>query len=492
MSEEKPDDEPKANDADEAPGPITQERHEPERRSVLQQPAPDDRPVAISLAVIAIPLLALLAGLALFLTAQSPTPGPTAPYEDQSDPAPAPDEVDRTTETNAVDDRAPAEPEPQPTTAEPDSGPVMPPLDDFLKPDQRSERPARGTAAPDVTRAKLPSVRPATPWRDIDPDTVLHRIAFGSCLHQRQPQPIWTDVMGLRPLPQLFLMIGDNVYGDVKGPGLDELISAYRQQGAHPEFSSARKAFPFLATWDDHDYGANDAGANFPHRDRAAHLFLDFWQIKTRRAPEEGIYYARNFGRGDERVQIIMLDTRSFRSPLKRKPENFPYWGKYGPDANPRKTMLGDAQWQWLAEQLRMPATVRIIVSSVQVLADDHGFERWGNLPFEQSRLLQLIKSSDAHGVIFLSGDRHLGAIYAKRLSDRQIVPELTSSSLNRSYGPGRDGPSRTRLSNSVGVENFGLIDIDWKSRKLRLRLVGFSGRPLESLTMNFSDLGVD
>ena len=35
-------------------------------------------------------------------------------------------------------------------------------------------------------------------------------IAFGSCLHQRQPQPVWEAVTVLRP--EAFVFLGDNVY----------------------------------------------------------------------------------------------------------------------------------------------------------------------------------------------------------------------------------------------------------------------------------------
>ena len=42
--------------------------------------------------------------------------------------------------------------------------------------------------------------------------SALTRIAFGSCANQDKPQPIWETIA--RAEPDLFLFIGDNVYGD--------------------------------------------------------------------------------------------------------------------------------------------------------------------------------------------------------------------------------------------------------------------------------------
>ena len=64
---------------------------------------------------------------------------------------------------------------------------------------------------------------------------------------------------------------------------------------------------------------------------------------------------------------MILLDTRSFRSPLKTVPkEQAMLGGVYVPDDDPAKTMLGAAQWQWLENELRRPAELRKVVSSIK------------------------------------------------------------------------------------------------------------------------------
>jgi len=47
------------------------------------------------------------------------------------------------------------------------------------------------------------------------PDGPIERIAFGSCAKHWQPQPIWEAIIAKKP--DLFLFLGDNIYGDTDG-----------------------------------------------------------------------------------------------------------------------------------------------------------------------------------------------------------------------------------------------------------------------------------
>jgi alkaline phosphatase D len=317
----------------------------------------------------------------------------------------------------------------------------------------------------------------------------LTRIAFGSCSHQQKPQPIWDAVLAYQP--ELFIFTGDNVYGDVTSEAMTELREAYATAEKVEGIARLRAQVPVLATWDDHDYGQNDGGGDFAYRQQAKQLFLDFWGIggddpRTRRP---GLYHAEIWGPPGERVQIILLDTRSFRSPLRPTDERHAL-GKeaYLPDPDPTKTMLGEAQWAWLTEQLRAPAELRLLVSSVQVLAEQHGFERWGNLPLERQRLLDLLAETDARGVVLVSGDRHIGALYRLREGVPYPLYEITSSGLNMAYARNRDiGP--LRLGEVYGQDNFGTIDVDWQAGEVTLAVRGMGGRAVRSATIPIAAL---
>src|SRR5829696_9059008 len=104
----------------------------------------------------------------------------------------------------------------------------------------------------------------------------LTRIAFGSCADQDRPQPIWDAVLAYRP--ELFLFAGDNVYGDSRSEDLRELGEAYARTAVVDGYQRLLREVPHLATWDDHDYGANDAGGDFAGKDLAKVAFLDFWR----------------------------------------------------------------------------------------------------------------------------------------------------------------------------------------------------------------------
>jgi alkaline phosphatase D len=315
-------------------------------------------------------------------------------------------------------------------------------------------------------------------------DAVLSRIAFGSCAKQDKPQPIWDAVVAVQP--QRFLFLGDNIYGDTQD--MDVLRAKYQLLGNQPGYQKLKQTCPILATWDDHDYGVDDGGASYPKRRESQQIFLDFFAAPPDdvRRTREGVYSAQVFGPPGKRVQIILLDSRYFRSPLKTGYQpgepGEGLRGKYVPNTDPGTTMLGDAQWAWLEQQLRVPAELRVIGSSVQVLTEDHGSEIWGNFPHERRRLLELIRDTQAEGVVFLSGDRHLAEI-ARLPADHPLgvgypLYDITSSSLNAPSG--NMTKAGTRFANQLNAfrvgltyfdTNFGSILVDWEQPDPVVRL---------------------
>ncbi|WP_233999902.1 alkaline phosphatase D family protein [Porphyrobacter sp. TH134] len=318
----------------------------------------------------------------------------------------------------------------------------------------------------------------AGPNPALSPATTLTRIAFGSCNHQSAPQHMWAQIASANP--QLFLMIGDNVYGDNgwnADAGLESLRSAYALQASHPEFTGFRARFPMMATWDDHDYGLNDAGGGFPFRRWGETLFETFWGSSDAVRSRPGVYESSITGPEGKRVQVILLDTRYFRSDLKRAAwtKDRPPLGSYLPDESLDKTMLGEVQWAWLEQELAKPADLRIVVSSTQVITTAHQFEGWTNMPVERNRLLDLLTAREASGLVILSGDRHAAGIY-KTAHKGETMWELTSSSLNLAFGDDIEKstarePDPARLTPFFPIENYGLVDIDWKAKRLTMTL---------------------
>jgi len=305
-------------------------------------------------------------------------------------------------------------------------------------------------------------------------DAVISRLAFGSCAKQGQPQPIWEAIVATDP--QVFLFIGDNIYGDSKDVAV--LKAKWEQLGREPGYRKLRDQCPILATWDDHDYGWNDAGAEYPLKKESQRLFLDFFAEPhdSPRRRREGVYDAKVFGPPGRRVQVILLDTRYFRSPLvrefgpRRQEPGEGYDGQYVPNHDPRATILGDDQWKWLAEQLRVPAEVRVLASSIQVVADEHGWEKWGNFPAERARLFKLLTDTGAEGVVIISGDRHSAEISAADVGLGYRLFDVTSSSLNQP-AKWHNEVNRHRIGTKYVETNFGTLLIDWEASDPLLRL---------------------
>lgn len=295
----------------------------------------------------------------------------------------------------------------------------------------------------------------------------IDRILFGSCIKQQHPVPIFDTIV--KDQPDLFIFLGDNIYGDTQD--MTVLQEKYGKLAAIPGFRRLKQTCPVLATWDDHDYGVNDGGRDFEKREESRKIFLDFWRRDQPSVePHEGVYDAAVYGPAGRRVQIILLDTRYFRSPLKRGEKRV--GGSWVPDHDPSKTMLGEGQWKWLKAQLLLPADLRIIASSIQFVADDAGQETWSNLPVERQRMLDLLKETKAGGVVFISGDRHWSELSSLENELSYPLFDLTSSSLNQIHPRGTPTKNSHRhLEQTVHTPNYGVIQIDWKTEGASVKL---------------------
>ena len=302
-----------------------------------------------------------------------------------------------------------------------------------------------------------------------DPKPVT-KIAFGSCVDQDKPVPIFDTMAATKP--DLLLLIGDNMYADYeKGKRVKstpEIIrDRYQQMAKVPGLVKLKAASGrVLGTWDDHDYGQNDAGAGWPHKDAAQKEFHDFFgtPADSPRRARKGIYHAEVFGPPGKRVQVILLDLRYFRSPLKKGPfDPVTRITPYLPNTDADATLLGTEQWKWLEEQLKKPAEVRLLVSSIQVVADEHPFEKWATIPKEREKLYALLNSTGANGVLILSGDRHLADISVDTKSIGYPLYDVTSSGFNQATKNWRAPEKNSyRVAGMPYGDNFGFIAIDW------------------------------
>ena len=243
---------------------------------------------------------------------------------------------------------------------------------------------------------------------------------------------------------------------------MDTLRAKYNRQKANLVYQQLRQSTPIIGVWDDHDYGVNDGGKEYPKRKESQQVMLDFLDVPTDSPlrKQEGGYSVHTYGPKGQRVKVILLDGRYFRDPLKKE-------GKANvPD--PSGDMLGEAQWTWLEKQLtNSDADVHLIGSGIQVLPEEHIYEKWANFPTARQHLLDLIGKTKPKGAILLSGDRHMAEI--SKVSAPGLSYDLfdiTSSGLTHVSAPHVE-PNRHRVGEMVAKLNYALITINWNRKPL-------------------------
>ena len=294
------------------------------------------------------------------------------------------------------------------------------------------------------------------------------RIGLGSCIHQDEPQPIWNSIK--KDNLDGFIFLGDNVYGDSPSLKLNKMARAYiKQKDNFPNWLMEKE---ILAIWDDHDYGKNDGGSEYKLKKEAQQLFLKFWNIPPDdiRHSREGIYFDTIKEVGNLKIHFIGLDTRYFRSELKVSKSIY----KDNTDKN--ATVLGKSQWEWLTNVLEKDSDLVVMLTSIQLLATEHRFEKWSNFSLERKKLIDLIESLSKQ-VMVISGDRHRGGIYKYN-----NIYELTSSSMNR---PVKGFETDNLLIGKTHYEeNYGIITINTETSIIKLDLKDKKGLMLESVTI--------
>jgi alkaline phosphatase D len=59
------------------------------------------------------------------------------------------------------------------------------------------------------------------------------------------------------------------------------------------------------------------------------------------------------------------------------------------------------------------PAEIRVVISSIQFIPTEYGSEKWNNFPKERARFLELLRRTQARGVVVIRGDRRLAGLSA-------------------------------------------------------------------------------
>jgi alkaline phosphatase D len=309
-------------------------------------------------------------------------------------------------------------------------------------------------------------------------------IVFASCNDQDREQPLWNPI--LENKPDLFIWGGDNIYADTSD--MIKMESDYNKVRSNPDYAKLRQSTTVIGTWDDHDYGLNDAGVEWKHKENAQALFLDFLDFPDDDPlrVQKGIYYSRKYTTRKGGIKVILLDTRYFRDSLRKsKKEGWRYdaWNRNGGG-----TVLGEAQWNWLENELKdESAQFNIIVSSIQFLADEHGWEKWGNHPSQMKKMYETLKKAKSKNILIVSGDRHLAEFSVNKEAELPYdLVDFTTSGLTHTYPDSPDIPNRYRVGRVVKDLNFGVLQFDLEGEKVHLEIRGINNEILEDLDVQY------
>jgi len=267
------------------------------------------------------------------------------------------------------------------------------------------------------------------------------RLAVASCQHFEQGHfSAYRHIAADRP--DLVLHVGDYIYESSWGRDLvrrhgtpepftlEDYRARYALYKSDADLQAAHAACPWLVTWDDHevenDYAAErsenlDTPEWFLARRAGAYkAWYEHMAVPRHMAPfgaHARIYARQPFG---TLASLHVLDTRQYRSPQVcprpgRGGSNTVDVGECPQIADPRRTMLGAAQEQWLEAALSASRAHWTVIVQPTVMAQ---FDQkpgpgrlawtdgWDGYPASRRRLLDLVAARRMN-VIVVGGDVH-------------------------------------------------------------------------------------
>lgn len=320
-----------------------------------------------------------------------------------------------------------------------------------------------------------------TEFTPLDRKKTLTTIAFGSCNRQDKAQPLWSEIA--KQNPDLWVWLGDNIYADTEN--MNSMKASYDQQNKKEGYAALKQKTPIIGIWDDHDYGVNDGGARYPKKAESRDLLFQFLHVNENNPAwkREGAYQSYVVGEEGKTVKFILLDGRYFRGRLLKGNQEYM--------AYPHGDMLGEAQWAWLEAELKENnADFTVIACGIQMIPDEHRWEKWANFPTSRDRLFQLLRKYRPRGLVLLSGDRHHGEISRMKLSDEQpVLHEITASSLNVPISANKEEANKYRIGKVITAVNYGKMSIDWGLKpddiaEMTIELKGEDGKVFEKISV--------
>ncbi len=236
----------------------------------------------------------------------------------------------------------------------------------------------------------------------------------------------------------------------------------HAQYKTDPELQAVHRRFPWIVTWDDHEFDNNCAGdiseepginpADFlMRRTRAYQAYYEHMPLRKSsipKGPALQLYRSIPFGR---LAEFEVLDTRQYRTDQpcgdRNKP---PCEGVFAKEA----TLLGTQQEQWLMNTLReSPATWNVLAQQVMMARVDRNpadavawsMDQWAGYDVARKRLLSFLAEQKVANPVVLTGDIHTNWVNDLKLDfDDEKAEAVATEFVGTSISSGGNG-SQTR-----------------------------------------------
>ncbi len=350
------------------------------------------------------------------------------------------------------------------------------------------------------------------------------RFAFTSCQHYEVGYFNGYPHMQQEDL-DLVVHLGDYIYeyagaenrvrkhlgGEINS--LNDYRLRYSQYRLDEDLQETHRLFPWLVTWDDHEFDNNYANlvseedgvspeAFLARRMNAYQAYYEFMPLRRRsfpQGPNMTLYRSCRFGR---LAEFSLLDTRQYRTDQPNGDHQKPLKGKV---FDPRATILGDRQEHWLmATLLQSPATWNVLAQQVMVAPLNRGtpaegrysMDQWPGYDVSRRRLLRFLHERRVPNPVVLTGDIHLNWVNDLQLDFEDansplVGTELVGTSMNNGGNGGNHIEEYERAArqndfvkwynSNRGYVSCELTPTSWTSHFRATPFVDRRGSPLET-----------
>lgn len=319
------------------------------------------------------------------------------------------------------------------------------------------------------------------PAVDSEPDRL--RFAFASCQHYEQGyftayQHMATDAL------DLVIHLGDYIYeGAANAQGvrqhvggelesLDDYRNRYALYKTDKHLQAAHAAFPWLLTWDDHEFDndyADDISEQpdvvvehfLRRRSDAYQAYYEHMPLRRRaipRGPDLQLFHQVAFGR---LADFFVLDTRQYRT---NQPNGGGLKPLEGSVFDPQATILGRRQKGWLKASLLQSHSIWNVLAQQVLMArvdripgdvDLFTMDKWAGYDVERQEIMDFFDERDIPNPIVLSGDIHTSFVNELKTDfDDPKSATVGTEFVGTSISSGGDGSPKLSYTDGMLAEN--------------------------------------